>query len=124
MGRYQFQALSPSQRLGRFHAGATATKVVFKEKIANSADFVVDGKKYTARTSKEVILSAGTIQSPQLLELSGIGNQSLLKTHGIKVIVNNPNFGEDLQEHHCRYEFARFLDLTPQYCILGSACIS
>lgn len=50
-----------------------------------------------ART--EVILAAGAFQSPKLLELSGIGDSSLLESHGIPVIINNPNVGENLQDH-------------------------
>lgn len=47
----------------------------------------------------EVILAAGAFQSPKLLELSGVGNSSLLESHGISVIINNPNVGENLQDH-------------------------
>jgi choline dehydrogenase-like flavoprotein len=50
----------------------------------------------------EVILSAGSVQSPQLLELSGIGNPEILKAAGIDVKVENPNVGENLQEHMCK----------------------
>ncbi|KAK8074100.1 Glucose-methanol-choline oxidoreductase [Apiospora phragmitis] len=47
----------------------------------------------------EVILCAGAIQSPQVLELSGIGGRALLKQHDIPVKINNPNVGENLQDH-------------------------
>lgn len=47
----------------------------------------------------EVILAASAFQSPKLLELSGIGDSSLLESHGIPVIINNPNVGENLQDH-------------------------
>lgn len=47
----------------------------------------------------EVILAAGAFQSPKLLELSGIGDSSLLESHGIPLIINNPNVGENLQDH-------------------------
>ena len=49
--------------------------------------------------SKEVILSAGSLQSPQLLELSGIGNKSILAAAGIKQLVDLPSVGENLQDH-------------------------
>lgn len=49
--------------------------------------------------SREVILSAGAIQSPQILELSGIGDSSILSQHGIPVLVNNPNVGANVQDH-------------------------
>ncbi|KAH7418086.1 putative aryl-alcohol dehydrogenase [Cadophora sp. MPI-SDFR-AT-0126] len=47
----------------------------------------------------EVIIAAGTIKSPQLLELSGVGDAKLLGSHGIEVLVDNPNVGENLQDH-------------------------
>ncbi|KAK0837713.1 hypothetical protein LTR03_012583 [Friedmanniomyces endolithicus] len=56
-----------------------------------------DGSGITARN--EVILSAGSIQSPQLLELSGIGNATILAAAGIKQLVNLPSVGENLQDH-------------------------
>ncbi|CAG5181937.1 uncharacterized protein ALTATR162_LOCUS9910 [Alternaria atra] len=48
---------------------------------------------------KEVILSAGSFQSPQILELSGIGSSKVLEKHGITPVVNNPAVGENLQDH-------------------------
>ncbi|EGX51403.1 hypothetical protein AOL_s00054g102 [Orbilia oligospora ATCC 24927] len=56
-----------------------------------------DGTVYTA--TKEVILSAGAFQSPQILETSGIGQSSLLAKAGIKTIINLPGVGENLQDH-------------------------
>ncbi len=50
-------------------------------------------------SSKEVILSAGAINSPQILQLSGIGSSNTLKKHGIKVLINNPFVGQNLQDH-------------------------
>ena len=56
-----------------------------------------DGTVLNAR--REVILSAGTIQSPQILELSGIGNKSILAAAGVEQLVNLPSVGENLQDH-------------------------
>lgn len=56
-------------------------------------------QSYTIAASQEVILSAGSVASPQLLELSGIGNPSILERAGIKVKIPNLNVGENLQEH-------------------------
>lgn len=61
--------------------------------------FESEGKAYHVKARKEVILSAGSIQSPQLLELSGIGGKELLEKHGVELKVENPNVGENLQEH-------------------------
>ncbi|KAF3402143.1 Oxygen-dependent choline dehydrogenase [Talaromyces pinophilus] len=57
-----------------------------------------DGPKKTLN-AREVILSAGALMSPQILELSGVGSRSLLEKHGIPVVIENPNVGEHLQDH-------------------------
>lgn len=56
-------------------------------------------QEFVVRVDREVILSAGSVQSPQLLELSGIGNRDTLTRGGISVKVENPNVGENLQDH-------------------------
>ena len=50
-------------------------------------------------TAEEVILAAGAIQSPQILETSGIGSAEILEQHGMDVIIDNPGVGENLQDH-------------------------
>jgi choline dehydrogenase-like flavoprotein len=60
-----------------------------------------DGKETTVDARVEVILSAGAIQSPQLLELSGIGQSELLKTHGIPVVHELKGVGENYIDHFC-----------------------
>ncbi|PYH35194.1 GMC family oxidoreductase [Aspergillus neoniger CBS 115656] len=59
----------------------------------------IDGIQRTVAARAEVILAAGTIKTPHLLELSGIGDAKLLQAHGIDIIIDNPNVGENLQEH-------------------------
>lgn len=61
--------------------------------------FSKDDKKYAVFANKEVILSAGAIQSPQILMLSGVGPKEELKKHNIKVIHHSPGVGENLQDH-------------------------
>ena len=84
---------------------AVVNKVVLEkdtmqnEWIAKGVVFTSSGESYTVRASHEVILSAGSVQSPQLLELSGIGNPSVIEAAGIPLKVNSPNVGENLQEH-------------------------
>ena len=56
-------------------------------------------KSYTISAIKEVIVSAGTFQSPQLLQVSGVGPAALLKQHGIKVVANRPGVGRGMQDH-------------------------
>ena len=67
--------------------------------VAKGVRFVHGNKEHVAEVHGEVILSCGSVQSPQLLELSGIGNPEVLKAAGIKVKVSNSNVGENLQEH-------------------------
>lgn len=58
-----------------------------------------DGKTREVRAKSEVILAAGTFNSPQILEHSGIGNPEILKQHGIDLVSANPAVGENLQDH-------------------------
>ncbi|KAI2462970.1 GMC oxidoreductase [Annulohypoxylon bovei var. microspora] len=57
------------------------------------------GDSFTVSASREVIISAGSVQSPQVLELSGVGNPQILEDAGVEVKVVNPNVGENLQDH-------------------------
>lgn len=66
---------------------------------ASIVQYMHEGQVKMAKANKEVILCAGAIQSPQILELSGIGDRKLLESHGIKVLIDNPNVGENLQDH-------------------------
>ncbi|KAB8234180.1 GMC family oxidoreductase [Aspergillus alliaceus] len=84
---------------------AMATEVLIKKNddeggwIATGLDILCDGEQRMVHAAREVIVSAGSVQSPQLLELSGIGNPDVLKSAGISVKVGNRNVGENLQEH-------------------------
>lgn len=90
-------------------AGATVNMICFNNDgsdlgaVADGVQFsiVKDGQvvMLEVKARKEVILAAGALSSPRLLELSGIGNATVLEDLGIKVIVNNPHVGENLQNH-------------------------
>ena len=67
--------------------------------IATGLNFSVGSKSYVANSTKEVIISGGTMKSPQMLELSGIGDAKLLESFGIETLIDNPNVGENLQDH-------------------------
>ncbi|KAL8950024.1 MAG: hypothetical protein Q9222_003918, partial [Ikaeria aurantiellina] len=67
--------------------------------MAKGAKFTHQGEEDSVTVSGEVILCAGSVQSPQLLELSGIGNPKILEAAGIPIKVANPAVGENLQDH-------------------------
>ncbi|KAK2596128.1 hypothetical protein QQS21_006475 [Conoideocrella luteorostrata] len=87
-------------------AETTVTKVLL-ERHSLGGEIIAKGVEFTSKSEssqtiiarKEVILSAGVINSPRILELSGIGGADLLQRLGIKVIVDNPHVGENLQNH-------------------------
>ncbi|KAI0012137.1 putative GMC oxidoreductase [Xylariaceae sp. FL0662B] len=84
---------------------ATVSKIILDntDGIATTARGVTfktqSGIEHEVKANREVILAAGAFQSPKILELSGIGNESLLNEFGITTKVNNPNVGENLQDH-------------------------
>lgn len=87
--------------------GAHATRVLFEGRRAVGVEYLKDGAMRVARARREVLLSAGAIQSPQLLELSGVGRGALLQEYGIPVVVDLPAVGENMTDHlqvRCTYE--------------------
>lgn len=78
---------------------AHATRVLFQGKQAVGVEYRQGGKLKQVRARKEVLLSAGAVQSPQLLQVSGIGNPEHLIPLGINVVANLPGVGENLQDH-------------------------
>jgi choline dehydrogenase len=73
-------------------------------------EWVERGEKREARAEREVILCAGAVQSPQVLQLSGIGPAQLLEAHGIRVLVDAPEVGENLQDHYQARTIVRLKD--------------
>ena len=79
--------------------GAHATTIQFEGRRAMGVRYRHSAKIKHARAGREVIVSAGALQSPQLLQLSGIGAGALLQRHGITVLADLPGVGENLQDH-------------------------
>ncbi|MDB5822953.1 MAG: oxidoreductase [Herminiimonas sp.] len=76
------------------------TRVLFDGTTAVGVEWLKDKALHSARADGEVILSAGTIQTPQILQLSGIGPATLLLQHGIQTIADSPEVGENLKDHY------------------------
>lgn len=83
---------------------AHATRIIFEGRKAVGVVYQQGAATHEARARREVIISAGSVGSPQLLQLSGIGPASLLKRHGIPVTADSAAVGRNLQDHLC-YDF-------------------
>jgi len=84
----------------RLRSGAHVTRVLFEKGVAVGVEWLESGARRQARAEREVILAAGAIQSPQILQLSGVGPAKLLESHGIAVLVDSPGVGGNLQDHY------------------------
>ncbi|KAA0972537.1 choline dehydrogenase [Aureimonas fodinaquatilis] len=78
---------------------ALVERIVFDGRRATGVEFLLNGERQVVHASREVILSAGSINSPKLLKLSGIGGGAELQGHGIDVIADRPGVGTNLQDH-------------------------
>ena len=83
----------------RIVTGVTVDRVLFEEKRAVGVACRIDGAAVTYRTRGEVILSTGTVISPKLLQLSGIGPAEVLARHGVPLVHDSPDVGRRLLEH-------------------------
>jgi choline dehydrogenase len=80
---------------------AHATRIVLEGRQAREVHFIKAGTAMIARARREVILCAGSINSPKLLQLSGIGPAATLKSNGIEVLCDRHGVGRNLQDHLC-----------------------
>jgi choline dehydrogenase-like flavoprotein len=111
--------LAPALARGRVTLvrNALATRIVMEGRRAVGLEYVQRGRRETVRAAREVILSAGVFNTPQLLMLSGIGPADHLREHGIAPVVDAPEVGGNLQDHlavtlwYVRREPGRFRDL-------------
>ncbi|WGD54173.1 GMC family oxidoreductase N-terminal domain-containing protein [Bradyrhizobium sp. CB1650] len=79
---------------------AQVSKVTFEGRVATGVEWISKGQMRSATADREVILSAGALQSPQILQLSGVGPADLLRELGIPVVVDSPEVGDNLQDHY------------------------
>ena len=95
---------------------ALVEKIIFKNKIAVGVKYLINGKIDECFATKEVILSSGAINSPQILMLSGIGPKKILNEFGIDIIAENEMVGENLQDHvdiSIKYSCKKPVTFTP-----------
>jgi choline dehydrogenase len=104
----------------RVISGALATRVLFEGRKATGLEYTRGGQTYRVAARREVILSGGPINSPQLLQLSGIGDGNRLQGLGISTVLHRPAVGENLQDHlelyiqqRCRQPITLFGALKP-----------
>ncbi|KAL8715373.1 MAG: hypothetical protein Q9220_000706 [cf. Caloplaca sp. 1 TL-2023] len=85
--------------------GALVEKILLRDSKVDGAykatgvQATLQGSSRTFNARREIILAAGAFQTPKLLELSGIGGVDLLRSHNIDILIDNPNVGENLQDH-------------------------
>jgi choline dehydrogenase len=96
------QYLAPASRRSNFTivTGAEVVSLIFEGKTCVGTRYVGNGVTQEARASREVILSCGTVNTPKLLELSGIGNSEIISKYGIDVVHELPGVGENLRDHY------------------------
>ncbi|WP_401441520.1 GMC family oxidoreductase [Streptomyces sp. NPDC088789] len=83
----------------RILTNATAEQILFEGKRAHGVRYRRGDEVRDAFAGAEVLLAAGAINSPRILELSGVGSPSILAEHGINLVHDNPAVGENLQDH-------------------------
>ncbi|WP_179400837.1 GMC family oxidoreductase [Burkholderia guangdongensis] len=97
--------LKPARSRANLHVetDALAQRILFDDPgdrtRATGIRYAQRGELRDVRANREVILAAGALQSPQLLQLSGVGPAALLKGHGIEVVADRAGVGENLQDH-------------------------
>ena len=84
----------------RLETQAHTTRLIFEGKRCVGVEVIQQGKTHQFRAGREVVLAAGAIQSPQILELSGVGQASLLKDLGIDVVHELQGVGENHHDHY------------------------
>jgi len=102
----------------RVEKAAIAQKLIFDDKSCVGVEFLSGQEQTRAVARREVIIASGPINSPKLLELSGIGNGDILRQFGIDVVHHLPGVGENLQDHlelyvqqSCRLPITLFRDI-------------
>lgn len=83
----------------RVEMNALATRILFEGRRAVGVEYEQNGTRHTARAGREVIVSGGSVNSPQLLQLSGIGPSNHIGALGIDIVHANEHVGRNLEDH-------------------------
>ena len=96
-----FSYLRPARGRDNLHVetDALAQRILFEGRRARAVEYRQGSSLRAARARKEILVSGGAYNSPQLLQLSGVGPAELLKRHGIEIVLDAPGVGNDLQDH-------------------------
>ncbi len=94
----------------KLETGVTVTRVVIEAGRAVGVAWTKGGQRFEARADGEVVLAAGAVNTPKLLELSGIGDAARLDALGVDLVRHSPGVGENLQDH---------LQIRPYYRVSG-----
>ncbi|HEX5611377.1 MAG TPA: choline dehydrogenase [Burkholderiales bacterium] len=78
---------------------ALTSRILFEQKRAVGVEYFQGEQRAQARANREVLVASGAINTPQLLQLSGVGPAALLQQHGIPLVLDAPNVGEHLEDH-------------------------
>ena len=94
--------LQPALNRPNLHVvtGAHVTKIGFEDGCASNVTYQHRGRTTTVRANAEILLAAGAVGSPQLLQLSGVGDSDHLRDLGIDVTLDQPRVGQHLQDHY------------------------
>jgi choline dehydrogenase len=98
VNRYDRDASRPNYHI---LSSTAVSRVLFEGTTAVGLEYVstMDGTKSTVRATKEIIVAAGSVHTPQILQLSGIGDAARLESFGIESVSNLPGVGQNLQDH-------------------------
>jgi choline dehydrogenase len=87
--------------------GALVSRVLMEGRRAVGVEYLLAGHLHRVAAAREVVLSGGAVNSPQLLQLSGIGPGALLQEHGVKPVHVLPGVGQNLQDHYNAYTLVK-----------------
>jgi len=120
--------LRPALKTGRVNltTRAFARRIVFEGRKAVGVEYERGGKVETVRANREVIIAASAINSPKLLQLSGIGDAGMLKAAGIELLVHRPGVGANLHDHlevYFQIACLQPLSLNPKFSLMWKGLV-